>query len=156
MNSLKIIKEIVSNPTLKENMSLQMQLGLPYLEKKKEKLCMSFKPHMEKYVDGNIEYYAPQYDLELVYPFKKIIKFINLSYEITVDKSVPVAKIDAKELSSVGVGYMNELYDACTRVLEFQEQDGKVSDVSIKKYQKSYYDVVKKLGLTALYGSIKE
>ena len=156
MDSLKIIKEIVSNSTLKENMSLQMQLGLPYLAKKKEKLCMSFKPHIEKYVDGNIEYYAPQYDLELVYPFKKIIKFINLSYETTVDTTVPLAKVDAKELSTVGAGYMNELYDACTRVLEFQEQDGKVSDVSINKYQKSYYDTVKKLGLTALYGSSEE
>ena len=152
MDSLKIVKEIISNPTLKENMSLQMQLGLPYLEKKNEKLCMSFKPHMEQYVDGNIEYYAPQYDVELIYPFKKIIKFINLSYETAVDTSVPVAKIDAKELSSVGAGYMNELYAACTRVLEFQEQDGKVSDVSIKKYQKTYYDIVEKLGLTALYG----
>jgi hypothetical protein len=156
MNSLNIVKEIVSNTTLRENMSLQMQLGLPYLEKKNNRLCMSFKPHMEKYVDGNIEYYAPQYDLELVYPFKKIIRFINLSYEITVDISAPVAKVDAKELSSVGAGYVNELYDACTRVLEFQEQDGKVSDVSIKKYQKSYYDTVKKLGLTALYGSSEE
>lgn len=153
MNSLNIIKEIVSNTTLKENMSLQMQLGLPFLEKKNNRLCMSFKPHLEKYADGNIAYYAPQYDLELVYPFKKIIKFVNLSYEMTVDTAVPVAKVDAKELSSVGAGYMNELYDACTRVLEFQEQDGKVSDVSIKKYQKSYYDTVKKLGLTALYGS---
>ena len=109
MNSLKIIKEIVSNTTLKENMSLQMQLGLPFLDKKNNRLCMSFKPHLEKYADGNIEYYAPQYDLELVYPFKKIIKFINLSYEMTVDTVVPVAKVDAKELSSVGVGYMNEL-----------------------------------------------
>ena len=153
MNSLKIIKEIISNPILKENMALQMQLGLPYLEKKNEKLCISFKPHMENYVDGNIEYYAPQYDIELVYPFKKIIKFINLSFETTVDTSVPVAKVDAKELSSVGAGYMNELYEACTRVLEFQELDGKVSDLSITKYQKVYYDTVEKLGLTALYGS---
>ena len=156
MDSLKLIKEIISNPTLKENMSLHMQLGLPYLEKKNEKLCMSFRPHLEKLANGNIEYYAPQYDLELVYPFKKIIKFINLSYETTVDMSVPVATVNAKELASIGAGYMNELYAACTRVLEFQEQDGKVSDVSIKKYQKSYYDTIEKLGLTALYGSSEE
>lgn len=153
MDSLKVIREILSNPMLKSNMSLQMQLGLPYLEKKRDKLCMSFKPHMEKLVDGKVAYYAPRYSLALVYPFKKIVKFLDLSYEMAVDTSAPVAEIDAGELASTGAACMNELYDACTRVLEFQEQDGKVSDMSIQKYQRAYYDTALKLGLTALYGN---
>lgn len=156
MDSLKVIKEIISNPMLKSNMSLQMQLGLPYLEKKNDKLCMSFKPHIEAPVFTNIEYYEPQYELELVYPFKKIIKFVNLNFERSINNTEPVAKVDIKELASSGKTVLNELYAACTRVLEFQEQDGKVSDVSIKKYQKVYFETVEKLGLTAVYGSIEK
>ena len=49
-------------------------------------------------------------------------------------------------------GPVKELYAACDRVLSFQEQDGRVSDMSVDKYQKIYRETVEKLGLAGLYG----
>ena len=153
MNSLKIVEQINSNPVVKTNMSMQMQLGFPYLEKRGEFLCMSFKPHMEMPNADEIKYYGQQYELVLVYPFKKIIKFEDLSFSKTGVADHPVASVKISSLLSDGKEAMDELYEACTRVLNFQDEDGKVSDTSIKKYQKKYFEVVNRLGLSAVYGS---
>lgn len=153
MDSLKIIEKINANTIVKTNMSMQMQLGFPYLEKIGQYLCMSFKPHMEMPSGNKIEYYRPRYELKLVYPFDKIIKFEDLSFRDTDTIEKPVASISISELVSDGKVAMNELYEACTRVLDFQEEDGRVSDVSIKIYQKKYFEVIDQLGLSAVYGS---
>lgn len=155
MDSLKIIEQINSNPIVKMNMSMQMQLGFPYLEKIGKYLCMSFKPHMEMPAGDEIKYYTPQYDLKLVYPFQKIIKFEDLSFTENGIENKPVAGVKISSLVSDGKAAMDELYEACTRVLNFQKEDGKVSDTSIKKYQQKYYEIVNRMGLSAVYGSGK-
>lgn len=155
MDSLKIIQKINSNPIVKMNMSMQMQLGFPFLEKKGDYLCMSFKPHMEMPDGDSIKYYTPQYELVLVYPFEKIIKYEDLSFSNTGAVNKPIANVKIRTLLSDGKAAMDELYEACNRVLDFQKEDGRVSDTSIKKYQKKYYEVVNRMGLSAVYGSGK-
>lgn len=151
MKSGELMKELANHPMLKSQMSMQMQLGLPYLEKKNDKLCVSFKPHRQEYKDGKLLYYPHQYEVTFVYPFKKIVYFSVLAYQGSINESGPVCRQDAEWMLHMGNHAVAELYDACDRVLGFQEKDKKVSNVSIDKYQKLYWNTVEKLGLTDLY-----
>ena len=64
----------------------------------------------------------------------------------------PVAEIPLDDYSRHGIYVVAQLYEKCTRVLTFQEQDGMVSDLSLRKYQQAYYEAVRDLGLEAVYG----
>lgn len=172
MKSSDLVKNLAMHPVLASEMSMRMQMGLPYLERRNGKLCMSFKPHREEFEQGNIAYYKPQYEVVFIYPFNHIAKFEVLAYvseDISVSEqndemnsskiedgkgqaSQPVCRIETEYMLQSGKRLISELFDACDRILDFQEKDGKVSDVSITKYQKLYQDTVEKLGLTAVYG----
>lgn len=151
VNTQTILQEIMNHPTVRSEMPMQMLLGLPYLEKKSEKLCMRFCAHREEYKNSYVEYFPAQYQLSFVYPFKKICYFSNLTLEQGVDASKPVCRVEATQLTDRGIAFMKELYAACDRVLSFQEKDGKVTDLSITKYQNAFWETVKKLGLEELY-----
>lgn len=151
MDTKTLFQELTKHPVVRSEMSMQMLLGLPYLEKKAGLLCMRFYPHREAYKDGCVEYFPAQYELAFVYPFKKICHFSNLTLEQGVDAAQPVCRVEAAWLADKGAALMNELYAACDRVLSFQEKDGKVSDLSVAKYQAAFWETVKKLGLEELY-----
>ncbi len=106
---------------------------------------MSFKPHREEYQDGKVIYYPQQFELSFVYPFKRLVCFRNLMFEREIDITEPVCSVEAAWLTERGAELMKELYAACDRVLSFQEQDGRVSDMSVGKYQKAYQEAVEKL-----------
>ena len=152
MNSENIVKELMNHPVIRTELPMQMLLGLPCLEKKAGRLCMSFKPHREEYQDGKAIYYPQQFELSFVYPFKRLVCFRNLMFEREINITEPVCSVEASWLTEQGAEIMRELYAACDRVLSFQEQDGRVSDMSVGKYQKAYQEAVEKLGLGALYG----
>lgn len=152
MKSEELIKELSRHPLVISSVAMQMQMGIPYLRKKNGRLCMSFRPHREEYADGMIEVYAQQYELEFAYPFRQVIHFDNFLYSKEPEVSEPVARIDGEWMLRRGKYILRELYEACDRVLKFQEMDGQVSDVSISKYQKTYWETVESLHLDALYG----
>lgn len=151
MKTKELLKELAMHPIVTSQMSMQMQLGLPYLEKKNDRLCISFRAHRQDYKEGKLLYYPHQYEMTFVYPFKKIVRFSALAYERTVDTSAPVCQADAQWMLKTGNRAIQELYEACDRVLEYQEKDKKVSNVSIEKYQKLYWSTVEQLGLMELY-----
>lgn len=151
MKMEELMKELANHPVLKSQMSMQMQLGLPYLEKKHDRLCISFKPHRQEYRENKLLYYPHQYEVTFVYPFKKIVYFSVVAYQRPVDVSEPVCLQDAEWMLHTGNHTVQELYDACDRVFGFQEKDKKVSSVSIDKYQKLYWSTVEKLGLMDVY-----
>ena len=131
---------------------MQVQLGLPSLERRNNKLCISFKAHGERLNGEHIEFYEPQYEIAWVYPFEHLISFENLRYSQNVQMIDPVAEIPLDDYSRHGIYVVAQLYEKCTRVLTFQEQDGMVSDLSLRKYQQAYYEAVRDLGLEAVYG----
>lgn len=153
MNTDKLLRKMSKHPLIRSDISLQVQFGLPLLEKRNECLCMSFKPHKEILENGKLFVYPQQYEVEFIYPFNHIIKFNNLIYYQKIDLSKPISFIDPQWMATKGKYILNELYNACDRVLKFQEQDGKVSDLSISKYQKIYYDTAESLGLLELYNN---
>ncbi len=152
MDAKELVKKLAQHPLVKSDMPLQVQLGLPYLELRGGKLCISFKPHRELCADGKIAFYPQQYEIAWAYPFEKVIRFTNLAYEKKIDASEPVGCISLDRMAGGGRYLLEELYSECSRVITFREKEGKVSDVMLKKYQRLYYETAGQLRLSALYG----
>lgn len=152
MDALELVKKLSSHPVVEENMVMQVQLGLPYLEKRNGKLCIRFLPHREDYRDGEISFFAPQYKITWVYPFHRLISFENCLYYGEPDLSGPVCTLSAERFAGRGRYILLDLYAQCSRVLTLQERDGEVSEVTLNRYRKAFYEAVRELGLTKVYG----
>lgn len=152
MDAREVVKKLSQHPVVTNDMAMQVQLGLPYLERKNGELCISFKPHTERLNGEDVEFYKPQYEITWVYPFNHLISFENLCYSQNIDLTTPIAKMPLKYYSRHGVYMVEQLYEKCTRVLTFQEKDGDVSELSLRKYQRAYYETVRDLGLGSVYG----
>ena len=90
MDAIDVVKQISRHYIVQSQMSMNMQLGLPYLCRKNNKLCMCFKPHKEVYKEGYVEFYPQQYILEFVYPFEHVINFQNIMFEKHINIFEPV------------------------------------------------------------------
>lgn len=152
MNAKELVTQLARHPVVASDMAMQVQLGLPYLEKRNGKLCISFKPHQEVLHDETIAFFAPQYEIAWVYPFNRLIHFDNLLYSTAVDLVKPVQTIRVRDYAMRGTFLVEELYRECSRVLSIQESDGTVSDITLRKYRKAYFEVVRELGLEGVYG----
>lgn len=152
MDAMELVERLSQHPLVLSQLPLQMQLGLPYLAKKRGELCVRFLPHRENFTENQLEIYPGQYILEFVYPFEKIVCFRNLLYEGRVDTSSPIGSMTPEFLAAKGKYCLNELYGECSRVLTAREKTGNVSDVMIANYQKLYGSISKRLGLEQLYG----
>lgn len=152
MNAKELVAKLARHPVVVSDMAMQVQLGLPYLEKRNGRLCIFFKPHHEAVQNDSIAFYAPQYEIAWVIPFDRLISFNNLLYSSDVDLENPVQTISICEYAKRGTFLVEELYRECSRVLSIYETDGTVSDVTVKKYQKIYFEVVRDLELEAVYG----
>lgn len=152
MDALELINKLSAHPVVEESMSLQVQLGLPWLETRDGKLCIRFLAHREDYRDGHIHFYAPQYDLVWTYPGAHLVFFENRLYRTGPDLSAPVASLSAQRFAERGRYILSELYDRCSRVLELADRDGTVSEVTLRRYQQTFAETVRELGLEAVYG----
>lgn len=154
MDAIELIDKLTQHPLVLSQLPMQMQLGLPALAKKRGELCMRFIPHREDFVNHQLEIYPGQYILEFVYPFEKVICFRNLLYEREIDLSAPLCRMEPEFLASRGKYGLNELYTECSRVLTAREKNGNAPDVMIENYQKLYDSILKRMGLTQLYGGL--
>lgn len=152
MNAVEMMEKLTSSPIVRANIGMQMQLGLPYLEKRHGKLCVCFRPHREDFRDGRMEFYAPQYQIAWVYPFDRIITFENTMYFHELDLSKPVCSMPAEKYLTRGKYVLNELYEQCSGLLAAYERNKDVSDVALRRYQKAYYETVQEMGLAGIYG----
>lgn len=150
MDAVEIVKKISSHYLVTHDMPLQIQLGFPYLEKKNGMLYMSFKAHKEVYRTGSIEFYMPQFELVLSFPFEHVISFRMLENESNKPAEV-VVTVTEKQMLSTGQYLIKELYNSCSRALTFWEETGSVSDLIIAKYQEQYKETVNALNLQEVY-----
>ena len=151
MDAIELVNKLSNSPIVQSEISLQMQLGLPWLSIKNGELCIRFQPHREEYRDGKMQFFAPVYEIEWVYPFAHIILFRNLKYEDQIDTETPLYEIGGDWVLGIGKYYTKELYKECSEVLSFREKNGMVNDVVISKYQNLYRQAVERLGLQKLY-----
>lgn len=151
MDALKLIEELSRHPIVKNDMDIQMQLGLPFLERSDNRLIISFKAHKEIFRNGNMEYYEPVYELSWDYPSKRLIYFKNLYYEEDRCCNAPLHCIDSKTLLSKVKYLYGEIYNECSRCLDLWDKNGTLSDLTLKKYNAALEDAVKCLGLDCIY-----
>ena len=151
MDAVELVNRLSNSPIVQSEISLQMQLGLPWLSIKGGELCIRFQPHREEYRGGKMQFFAPMYEIEWVYPFEHVILFRNLKYENSIDTNTPVYEVGGDWVLGIGKYYTKELYQECSEVLIFRERNGMVNEVVISKYQNLYRKAVKQLGLEQLY-----
>lgn len=152
MDARQLIDRLADTALVRDEIAMQVQLGLPWLSLRGGELCISFKPHREDFDGGTIRCYAPQYEAAWVYPFVHAVLFRDLAYsDEAPDLSAPLAELDAQWMLSIGKAYLQEVYDACTRVLTFREENGAVTDVVLRRYQELYRKTAARMGLEALY-----
>ena len=151
MDALKLAEQLSQRDIVKAEIPLGLQLGLPWLEKRNERLCICFLPHREAYQQDCICYYAPQFELAWVWPFEHLASFRNLTLEGAVDVTQPLCTIHVNRLLSVGKYGMDELYGECSKILTILEETGTISGAWIRAYQKKYLNLVETLDLTKLY-----
>ena len=152
MDALELIKKLQQSQIVRSELPMQLQLGFPWLEKRNDRLCISFKAHKEEYVNGSIVFYAAQYDLAWAWPFEHLVLFRNRSLYADADFSGPLCTVSGKLMLTTGKYLMDELYQECTWILSAQEKGGSVTDTMIRAYQRQYRETAETLGLTKLYG----
>lgn len=151
MDAEELVKKLSNSPIVQSEVSMQMQLGLPWLEIKNSELCVYFRPHKEEYRNGKIQFFAPLYEIEWVYPFAHMILFRNLKFEDRIDAETPLYEVSGDWVLGIGRYYTKELYKECSEALSFREKNGTVNDIVISKYQAMYRKTVERLGLQKLY-----
>lgn len=152
MEATEVIRILSKHPVVTLDMAMEVQLGLPYLEKRNDTLCISFKPHRQLPEDGILAFYSPQYTLTWAYPFHRLVNFRNLYFFEDIALEKPVCQLELQEYARRGSYYIAELFKECSWVMSEMEQYGTVSDTAVRSYQKSFYETVCKLGLEAVYG----
>jgi len=151
MNTREMMERIARHPAILADTAMQMQRGLPWLEKRNGKLCVELRLYREKLEDGMVLFYPHQYEIRFVYPFEHMAYFCNLSAECGKKAKEPVCRMTADMMADRYCYEAEALYRECDRVLEFQDRDAEVSDVIVEKYQKRFAETVNTLGLEALY-----
>lgn len=151
MDALELVNKLVNSSVVRSEISLQMQLGLPYLEMRNNELCIRFQPHREEYKDGKMQFFAPLYEIAWVYPFDHVIFFRNMIYEKEIDVTTPIHEVNGEWILGIGKHYMKELYKECSELLSFREKNGTVNEMIVSRYQNLYQKMVEHLGLQKLY-----
>ena len=102
MEARDLMKKLALHPVIQTSMALGMQLGLPWLEKKKGMLLLGLKPHKEIYESDGVAFYPQQYEITWAYPFTRIVLFRDLTLESEIDTHTPICIIGHdRMLSSV-------------------------------------------------------
>ena len=152
MNAKEMLQILSAHPMVKSDMAMQMQLGLPYLGKRVERLCVTCLPHREECSEGSVHFYLPQYRITWVYPFQKVIFFENSAYYRQANHSEPACSVKSEQYILRGRSVLNELFALCSELLTAYEQKGTISDAALRRYQRTYGEAVQELGLAAIYG----
>lgn len=147
----KFVDNFMTSDFVKSELPIQMQLGIPYLFKRNNQLCIAFFPHREEYADNAINFYEKQYSLEVLYPSCKVLKFVDLIYDNQLQTVKKTKTIETVHFINNGKQIINKLYDLGSKILNFYDRYGKVSDIQTEEYQMLFSDTVEKLGLSELY-----
>lgn len=153
MDAKELVKKLTLSSIMQNSVAIGTQLGLPWLEKRKGMLLLSFRPHKEVHSKDGVVIYPQQYEVAWVYPFTRVALFRDMTLDKEINVKEPVCIIPDERMLGTGKYRLNELYDECTRVITKWEKEGDAADAMITGYQKKYADTVETLKLEALYGS---
>lgn len=154
MNINEIMKSIVASSTYRKEVGASFQLGLPKFTVRNNELFVTFYPHLEIYSNQAVSYYPPQYEIELLYPFRHIVLFRNIPY--TTDKGIasrsePVRRIPVSDMTK-NINSIRELFSRADDILRCREKDNADLQSLVLDYNKHYFITAESMGLQAIYG----
>ena len=150
----EIMKNVVTSSIYRKEVGTSLQLGLPKFTMRNHELFVMFYPHLEIYSNDAVSYYPPQYEIELLYPFRHIVLFRNIHY--TTDKNLaphsePVRNIPVSDLAA-NIDYIRVLFSKADEILQCRENDTADLQSLVLDYNKHYYEVAESMGLQVIYG----
>ncbi len=149
MNATKLMKEIYLRPVIQQDVSMQVQLGLPRVIWKNGRLMLRFLPHEEKFDNGVMTYYPAMYDITFDYPSMKLIAFSNLAVLENVS-NLPIASLEISFLLGKYKNDSEELYRQLSELLEAYSQK-KLTDKKINEYNACFDRLIISSGLQEIY-----
>ncbi len=141
-------KRIAEHPILRKEIPIAFQLGFPQLEIKQGRLCVRYLLHKIEKQKDMLLLYPPQFELLLSYPFCRIVRFVNYTYERGIEGKNPLLA-----LPWAGSGEKNklaaQLLQECAASLEKWEK-ANAPEVA-GEYQSKFWEITEKLGVFPLY-----
>lgn len=151
MRMVDVMRNVAASPVYRSEVGTAFQLGFPIIQIRHGKIYIKFLLHMEKTNKGTVEYYLPQYELIIRYPFGYIVSFKNSSFESADLPGVPVCrlKVDNMALNS---GRIKDLFHLADDILLSYDRLTDGGEGLIVDYGSRFIQTVESLGLQALYG----
>lgn len=150
MNALKLMKEIYLHPVIQQNVSMQVQLGLPGVLWRNGRLMLRFLPHEEKLDSGVMTYAPPMYDITFDYPSMKLIEFRNLSVMNPDRQNTPAARCELSYLLGAYKKDSEELYRLLSLLLE-AFSDKELDQEQVDSYNRYLDRLITQSGLQEIY-----
>ena len=150
MNALKLMEEIYLHPVIQQNVSMQVQLGLPRVIWHNGRLMLRFLPHEEKLENnGLMTYYPAMYDITLDYPSMKLIAFRNFAVLEGVSNN-PIAECEIAFLLDKYKNDSEELYRQLSELLEaFSRKE--LTEKKVDEYNAYFDRLITSAGLQQIY-----
>lgn len=152
MTLREIETRLHGSPFFDYEIPLQMQFGLPYLYEKNGSLFLQYFLHRQRYESGMLYLYPKRYQLELLYPFRRIVLFEDCRRHTLDDAEIPVCMVNKNRLIAEGKIVLDELYVKADQVIDFWMVDRTLFEKSFFDFGKIRMEIIKEFGLDSLYG----
>ena len=143
---------LLSHPVIRSEVAVEMQMGFPFLYQDQGKLCLRYLPHREVVEDGRLVFYAPAYRLEMCYPFKHFMGFVNYALSGNVHGGEGIAEVALDWMLENARRDVEQLYGSCDAVLDEQVRLGGVRPETMDMHHQAFEACVEKMGLRGIYG----
>lgn len=151
MNMVDVMRNIIASPVYRSEVGTAFQLGFPIIQVRHGKIYLKFLLHKEEINKGAVEYYLPQYKLIILYPFRHMVSFKNLSYDASNTFGVPVCRLEVDDMV-LNAREIKKLFQLADDILLSYDKSMDDGEILITNYGSQFNQTVESLGLQALYG----
>lgn len=141
---------IKNHPIFDQEIPLQYQLGIPFIEKTNHKLYLSYFMNKQICAGEELQIYPVKFKIVLPFPFSNITYFRN--YEDVEADVLPVAVVSTDLFLTKGKQLYRKLYNHVDLLIQEWAEFSDVSDETMDVYQDILKEIIKTLKLEALYG----
>lgn len=139
-----------SQPALRHEVALEMQAGLPQFLMRGGELCVRFLPHKVRWEGHALSFGVPQYDIELIWPFRHLASFRNLALcGLSGQGPVCCLERDALMAAREAIAAYQAVAD---ELLKAREEQGSVTPQQVEDCQRAFDCCISACGLGKVYG----
>lgn len=137
----EIQKKIQMHSLWLKEIPVGFQLGLPILSIQCNRLCISFLIYRTVPASFGLELFPPRYFATWMYPFDKVVRFLDLAFQKTYFVMEPVRL----EINEPVIERYNMIYTECEKAIDAWLTEHK--DETICNYQDFFISTVEELKL---------